>query len=400
MLKDDPEYVAFQLGVVGATEVSRVLKLGDDGFVTQTIVNRPNVVVPRIVRPLLRGSAIEFKDVRRFRDGTQRTVPFVAELSVSNSISDRVDQRGVITVRNVVVDDTGALRPAPPPPRDGEGEIDLSTPDLCASRVATGAVGGRVCEIECVGEVTCRVGPFSGSGGGGGAQHARRVRSVPEDHGGVERRAQARAREGTDGKTSTARSAAEVSSRTPGGEDGRGERPRRRGGGDGGRGRGRGDVARDAVVARVSSREGSHGVVARQGESRAGMGPRNAAGKRRVEAARGATTSRAPTTSTSSENEDGDGPGGSGLARETTRASVTARRVLSWYDSARHVSTRDGSRRFASGPGVVGVAGSHCLFRSRVGEHGVQKGSLRELSVSRTRISRARKSRSKGGVSG
>ena len=222
VLKDDPEYVAFQLGVVGATEVSRVLKLGDDGFVTQTIVNRPNVVVPRIVRPLLRGSAIEFKDVRRFRDGTQRTVPFVAELSVSNSIGDRVDQ-SVITVRNVVVDDTGALRPAPPPPRDGEGEIDLSTPDLCASRVAAGAVGGRVCEIECVGEVTCRVGPFSRKArGGGGAQHARRVRSVPEDHGGVERRARgARARRGTDGKTSTARSAAEVSSRTPGGKTGR-----------------------------------------------------------------------------------------------------------------------------------------------------------------------------------
>ena len=221
VLKDDPEYVAFQLGVVGATEVSRVLKLGDDGFVTQTIVNRPNVVVPRIVRPLLRGSAIEFKDVRRFRDGTQRTVPFVAELSVSNSISDRVDQRGVITVRNVVVDDTGALRPAPPPPRDGEGEIDLSTPDLCASRVATGAVGGRVCEIECVGEVTCRVGPFSRKAeevvvhNMQGA-YGRFPKIMAEWNAARE----ARAREGTDGKTSTARSAAEVSSRTPGGEDG------------------------------------------------------------------------------------------------------------------------------------------------------------------------------------
>ena len=233
VLKDDPEYVAFQLGVVGATEVSRVLKLGDDGFVTQTIVNRPNVVVPRIVRPLLRGSAIEFKDVRRFRDGTQRTVPFVAELSVSNSISDRVDQRGVITVRNVVVDDTGALRPAPPPPRDGEGEIDLSTPDLCASRVATGAVGGG-CARSSAWERWRAAWGRSAESGGGGAQHARRVRSVPEDHGGVERRARgARARrdgwEDVDG--SVGRGGIVEDARR--GRRGEARRPRRRGGGDG-----------------------------------------------------------------------------------------------------------------------------------------------------------------------
>ena len=236
VLKDDPEYVAFQLGVVGATEVSRVLKLGDDGFVTQTIVNRPNVVVPRIVRPLLRGSAIEFKDVRRFRDGTQRTVPFVAELSVSNSISDRVDQRGVITVRNVVVDDTGALRPAPPPPRDGEGEIDLSTPDLCASRVATGAVGGRVCEIECVGEVACRVGPFSRKAEEvvvHNMQGACTVGSRRSWRSGTPRARRARARrdgwEDVDG--SVGRGGIVEDARR--GRRGEARRPRRRGGGDG-----------------------------------------------------------------------------------------------------------------------------------------------------------------------
>ena len=225
VLKDDPEYVAFQLGVVGATEVSRVLKLGDDGFVTQTIVNRPNVVVPRIVRPLLRGSAIEFKDVRRFRDGTQRTVPFVAELSVSNSISDRVDQREASS-RSATSSSTTPARsdPAPPPPRDGEGEIDLSTPDLCASRVATGAVGGRVCEIECVGEVTCRVGPFSRKAEEVVVHNMQgahgRFPKIMAEWNAARRRARA---EGTDGKTSTARSAAEVSSRTPGGKTGRGE---------------------------------------------------------------------------------------------------------------------------------------------------------------------------------
>ena len=55
ILKDDPEYVRYQLGEVGARELSRVSELGADGFVTQTIVNRPNIAVPRVLRPLLRG---------------------------------------------------------------------------------------------------------------------------------------------------------------------------------------------------------------------------------------------------------------------------------------------------------------------------------------------------------
>ena len=46
ILKDDPEYVRYQLGEVGARELSRVSELGADGFVTQTIVNRPNIAVP------------------------------------------------------------------------------------------------------------------------------------------------------------------------------------------------------------------------------------------------------------------------------------------------------------------------------------------------------------------
>jgi hypothetical protein len=282
VLKDDPEYVAFQLGVVGATEVSRVLQLGDDGFVTQTIVNRPNVVVPRIVRPLLRGKAIEFKDVRRFRDGTQRTVPFVAQLSVSNSISDRVDQRGVITVRNVVVDPAGALRPAPPPPRDGEGEIDLTAPDLCASRVATGAVGDRVCEIECVGEVTCRVGPFSRKAEEVVVHNMRGAYGrFPKIMAEWNAAREARAREGTEGRTSTARSAAEASPspRTPGGEVGA-RRSVHAGGKEDGDGDGDGDGDRDEGTSRATrwwralAPARVRAVVARARESLApGWGP-------------------------------------------------------------------------------------------------------------------------------
>ena len=110
ILKDDPEYVRYQLGEVGARELSRVSELGADGFVTQTIVNRPNIAVPRVLRPLLRGKEIEFRDVRRYRHGTHTAVPFEMELAVFNSISDRVEQRARIRIANVRVDADGAVR--------------------------------------------------------------------------------------------------------------------------------------------------------------------------------------------------------------------------------------------------------------------------------------------------
>ena len=165
ILKDDPEYVRYQLGVVGARELSRVSELGADGFVTQTIVNRPNIAVPRVLRPLLRGKEIEFQDVRRYRHGTQTAVPFEVDLEVFNSISDRVTQRARIRIANVRVDADGAVRDA----REDEGrraeeeaeDPFVSSPARVAERVALNAVGAKTCEIRCVGEVTIRLGPFS-----------------------------------------------------------------------------------------------------------------------------------------------------------------------------------------------------------------------------------------------
>jgi hypothetical protein len=174
VLKDDPEYVRYQLGVVGARELSRVSELGADGFVTQTIVNRPNIAVPRVLRPLLRGKEIEFRDVRRYRHGTQTCVPFEVDLEVFNSISDRVTQRARIRIANVEIDENGAVRET----EDAEGLKDasdkaespsaravsdpfVSSPARVAERVALNAVGIKTCEIRCTGEVTIRVGPFS-----------------------------------------------------------------------------------------------------------------------------------------------------------------------------------------------------------------------------------------------
>ena len=115
VLKDDPAYVAYQLSVVGAQELSRTSELGADGVVTQTIVNRPNVSVPRIVRPLLGGKEIVFRDVRRWANGAQLRLPFELDLTVTNSISERVSQNARVIISNARVDADGrVLGPAPP----------------------------------------------------------------------------------------------------------------------------------------------------------------------------------------------------------------------------------------------------------------------------------------------
>ena len=184
ILKDDPEYVRYQLGEVGARELSRVSELGADGFVTQTIVNRPNIAVPRVLRPLLRGKEIEFRDVRRYRHGTHTAVPFETELAVFNSISDRVEQRARIRIANVRVDADGAVRrddgddatsgekkefvagtyseySESSAYEDNPEDPFVSSPARVAERVALRAVGAKTCEIRCVGEVTIRFGPLS-----------------------------------------------------------------------------------------------------------------------------------------------------------------------------------------------------------------------------------------------
>ena len=187
VLKDDPAYVAYQLSVVGAQELSRTSELGADGVVTQTIVNRPNVSVPRIVRPLLGGKEIVFRDVRRWANGAQLRLPFELDLTVTNSISERVSQNARVIISNARVDADGRVL-GPAPPNEGgrskherrpknersnaAGVEEGADPDAMedpvvssssseAARVAAGAVGPRCCEIRVVGEVIFRLGPFS-----------------------------------------------------------------------------------------------------------------------------------------------------------------------------------------------------------------------------------------------
>mgnify|MGYP006075728969 FL=1 len=174
VLKDDPAYVNFQLAAVGAREVSREITGPDAaGYCTQTILNRPNVSVPRLLRPLLRGKQVEFRDVRRWVAGSHTTTPFSVSLQVSNNISDRVTQRATITVGNVFVDEFGEVETSVNDETTSTTSSDKTTeekqvtdpamhsPERIAHRVRVGATGHETCQIICAGEVTVRAGPLS-----------------------------------------------------------------------------------------------------------------------------------------------------------------------------------------------------------------------------------------------
>ena len=66
-LKDRPDYKDFQLEIVGAREHSNTRTV-EDGWVTQVIINKPDIKFPAMLKPLLRGKEIIFTDKRRYRE--------------------------------------------------------------------------------------------------------------------------------------------------------------------------------------------------------------------------------------------------------------------------------------------------------------------------------------------
>ena len=102
-LKDSPDYKDFQLEIVGAREHSNTRTV-EGGWVTQVIINKPQIKFPAILKPLLRGKEIVFTDQRRYRE-RQDTLPYVQTLSTSNNITDRVTNVATISIDNVTLND-------------------------------------------------------------------------------------------------------------------------------------------------------------------------------------------------------------------------------------------------------------------------------------------------------
>ena len=133
-LKDSPDYKDFQLEIVGAREHSNTRTV-EGGWVTQVIINKPQIKFPAILKPLLRGKEIVFTDQRRYRE-RQDTLPYVQTLSTSNNITDRVSNVATISIDNVTLNDAG---------------------EVCSR----GAPGDETCEVRFEGEVTVRLGWLS-----------------------------------------------------------------------------------------------------------------------------------------------------------------------------------------------------------------------------------------------
>ena len=134
-LKDRPDYKDFQLEIVGAREHSNTRTV-EDGWVTQVIINKPDIKFPAMLKPMLRGKEIIFTDKRRYRE-RQDTLPHVQTLSTSNNITDRVTNCATLSIDNVTM--------------NASGEV-----------VSRGAPGDETCEVHFEGEVTVRLGWLSG----------------------------------------------------------------------------------------------------------------------------------------------------------------------------------------------------------------------------------------------
>lgn len=106
-LKDRPDYKDFQLEIVGAREHSNTRTV-EDGWVTQVIINKPDIKFPAMLKPLLRGKEIIFTDKRRYRE-RQDTLPHVQTLSTSNNITDRVTNCATLSIDNVTLNASGEV---------------------------------------------------------------------------------------------------------------------------------------------------------------------------------------------------------------------------------------------------------------------------------------------------
>ena len=106
-LKDSPDYKDFQLEIVGAREHSNTRTV-EGGWVTQVIINKPDIKFPAMLKPLLRGKEIIFTDKRRYRE-RQDTLPHVQTLSTSNNITDRVTNCATLSIDNVTLNASGEV---------------------------------------------------------------------------------------------------------------------------------------------------------------------------------------------------------------------------------------------------------------------------------------------------
>ena len=69
-----------------------------DGRVKVVTRQVPGIKLPRVVRPVLRGKEVEFRDTRTYVEAEKGKIPFTQTFHTVNNITDRAVVEGTITV--------------------------------------------------------------------------------------------------------------------------------------------------------------------------------------------------------------------------------------------------------------------------------------------------------------
>lgn len=97
--KDHPSYKQFHKEKLGTKETEVLSnELLPDGRVKVVTRQVPGIKLPRVVRPVLRGKEVEFRDTRTYVEAEKGKFPFTQTFHTVNNITDRAVVEGTITV--------------------------------------------------------------------------------------------------------------------------------------------------------------------------------------------------------------------------------------------------------------------------------------------------------------
>jgi len=124
--KDHPSYKQFHKEKLGTKETEVLSnELLPDGRVKVVTRQVPGIKLPRVVRPVLRGKEVEFRDTRTYVEAERGKFPFTQTFHTVNNITDRAVVEGTITVSHAA-----------------DGQTELHVKGECVVKIT--GLGGKI----------------------------------------------------------------------------------------------------------------------------------------------------------------------------------------------------------------------------------------------------------------
>lgn len=124
--KDHPSYKQFHKEKLGTKETEVLSnELLPDGRVKVVTRQVPGIKLPRVVRPVLRGKEVEFRDTRTYVEAEKGKFPFTQTFHTVNNITDRAVVEGTITVSHAA-----------------DGQTELHVKGECVVKIT--GLGGKI----------------------------------------------------------------------------------------------------------------------------------------------------------------------------------------------------------------------------------------------------------------